>query len=118
MNADQKIAAVNKYVEAFDQADINLIKELFADDATVEDPVGSDIHNGIEAICEFYRAAFESGAKLALNGTPRCAGNAVAFPFVVNASGMKIEVIDVFEFNNDGKINIMRAYWGSENLVA
>ena len=43
------------------------------------------------------------GVKLSLTGTPRCAGNAVAFPFQANAGGMTIDIIDVFEFGNNDK---------------
>lgn len=118
MEAQDKIAAVHKYVEAFDKADINIIKELYADDATVEDPVGTDVHVGIEAIVAFYEGALQSGAKLELSGDPRCAGNSVAFPFAVQAPGMAVEVIDVFEFNDAGKVSSMRAYWGPENVKA
>ena len=55
------------------------------------------------------------GAKLELSGAPRCAGDAVAFPFIVHAGEMKIEAIDVFEFDSDGRVASMKAYWGPEN---
>ena len=116
MEAKDKIAVVEKYVEAFEKADIAIIKDIYATNAMVEDPVGSDIHDGIEAICTFYEGALASGAKLALSGTPRCAGNAVAFPFQVIMPGMAIDVIDVFEFDEAGKVVSMKAYWGPENL--
>lgn len=116
MEASDKIAVVHKYVEAFDTQDMNIIREIYADDAIVEDPVGTDIHHGIEAICTFYEGALTSGAKLELTGEARCSGNAVAFPFQVQMPGMVIHIIDVFEFNDAGKINTMRAYWGPENM--
>ena len=81
METSDKIAAVHKYVEAFDKADMSLIREIYADDAIVEDPVGTDVHEGIDAVCAFYEGALSSGCKLELTGDPRCAGNAVAFPF-------------------------------------
>lgn len=112
------IAAVHKYVEAFDKADMDIIRELYADDAIVEDPVGSDVHNGIDAVVAFYEGALSSGAKLALTGNPRCAGNAVAFPFQVQMPGMAIEIIDVFEFDDSGKVNSMKAYWGPDSMVS
>jgi len=118
MEAQDKIAAVERYVEAFEKGDITIIKDLYASNATVEDPVGSNIHDGIDAICSFYEGALASGAKLALSGTPRCAGNAVAFPFQVSMPGMTIDVIDVFEFNEAGKVASMKAYWGPENLTS
>ncbi len=115
MEAADKIAVVNKYVEAFDKADMNLIREIFADNARVEDPVGSDAHNGIDEICAFYEQGFSMNAKLSLNEEPRCAGNAVAFSFTVTVGEMKIQPIDVFEFNDAGKVVSMKAYWGPEN---
>lgn len=116
MDTNAKIAVVDDYVRAFENADIAIIRSLFAADATVEDPVGTDLHEGLDAICTFYQAALDSGAKLALTGTPRCAGNAVAFPFQVRLPGMVMDVIDVFEFNQAGKIVRMRAYWGADNI--
>jgi steroid Delta-isomerase len=117
METSDKIAAVHKYIEAFDKADIDIIKEIYASDAVVEDPVGTDPHRSIEAVCAFYTGALSSGAKLVLTGTPRCAGNSVAFPFQVQMPGMAIEIIDVFEFDESGKVNNMKAYWGAENTI-
>ena len=109
-------AVVERYIEAFQKADIEIIKNMYAEDATVEDPVGSEIRQGMTAICEFYTAAFAGGAKLKLTGEPRCAGNSVAFPFTVTVGEMKIHPIDVFELNNEGKVQSMRAYWSAENM--
>ena len=116
METSDKIAMVHKYVEAFDKADLNVIREIYSTDARVEDPVGTDVHDGIEAVCAFYEGALASGAKLALTGEPRCSGNAVAFPFQVQMPGMTVDIIDVFEFNQQGKVNSMKAYWGPENM--
>ena len=117
MEVSEKIAAVHTYVEAFDRGDIELIRELYAEDGVVEDPVGTDPHVGMEAILAFYEPSLQSGARLELSGTPRCTGNAVAFPFRAVIGEMKIEIIDVFEFNDAGKIASMKAYWGPENTA-
>ena len=116
MDASTKIAAVHKYVEAFDKQDMDIIREIYSRDARVEDPVGTDAHVGIEAVCAFYENALKSGAKLSLTGDPRCSGNAVAFPFQVLMPGMAIDIIDVFEFNDEGKVNSMKAYWSGDNM--
>jgi len=116
MEAADQIKVVEKYVEAFDNGDMSIIRDMYADNATVEDPVGSPLHEGMEAICAFYEGAMASGAKLALTGRPCCAGNAVAFSFQVTMPGMLINVIDVFEFDEQGKVNAMKAYWGPESL--
>jgi steroid Delta-isomerase len=117
MDNSVMLATVHKYIEAFDKADMELIREIYADDAVVEDPVGSDKHIGKEAVCTFYEAALSSGAKLVLTGNPRCAGNTVAFPFQAQMPGLAIEIIDVFEFDESGKVNSMKAYWGSDSTV-
>lgn len=118
MSTAHKIATAEKYVEAFARKDIALIREIYADNATVEDPVGSEVRTGIAAICEFYEQGFASEARLSLTGPVRCAGNAAAFSFEVHVAGMKIEVIDVFEFDASGKVVSMKAYWGPENVSA
>ena len=116
MDANTKIAMVHKYVEAFEKQDMAIIREIYSLDARVEDPVGTDVHVGIDAVCAFYDGALKSGAKLALTGAARCSGNAVAFPFQVQMPGVTIDIIDVFEFNDAGKVNSMKAYWGPENF--
>ena len=50
MSNEHKIATVNKYMEAFSSADMGLIREIYAEDAVVEDPVGSEPYVGIDAI--------------------------------------------------------------------
>jgi steroid delta-isomerase len=117
VDTSDKVRAVERYVEAFEKGDIEIIRDLYASNAQVEDPVGSPTHDGLEAICTFYEGALASGAKLSLTGTPRCAGNTVAFPFQVTMPGMVIDVIDVFEFNHEGKVGSMKAYWGPDNII-
>ena len=116
MSAEQYQKIVESYVEAFDKADINIIDTMFADDATVEDPVGTEVRVGKGAILAFYTQAFEYGAKLELNGDIRAAGNSVAFTFDVVMGDTRISPIDVFEINAEGKVQTMRAYWGPENM--
>jgi len=116
METSDKIAAVHRYVEAFARQDMDIIRELYAADATVEDPVGTEVHCGIDAICAFYETGLRSGARLELTGAVRTAGNSAAFPFQVRMAGMVIDIIDVFEFNEAGKIAGMKAYWGEDNM--
>ncbi len=116
MEASAKIAMVHQYVEAFATQNMDIIRHIYAEDARVEDPVGTEVHLGIDAVCAFYEGALKSGAKLELTGEPRCSGNAVAFPFQVKMPGVTIDIIDVFEFNERGKVNSMKAYWGPENF--
>lgn len=117
---EQKLAAVQGYIAAFDAGSGAAAAALFAKDATVEDPVGTPIKHGHDEILAFYSGAMASGAKLTLLGEPRYAADYVAFTFTVSLEwqGQKtvIEVIDTFKLNDDGKITEMRAYWGPENM--
>jgi steroid delta-isomerase len=55
--------------------------------------------------------AFYEQSVPGLTGNPCCAGNAVAFPFNAVVGDLRIEIIDVLEFNKPGKVQSMRAYW-------
>ncbi len=111
MQASDKVAVVEKYVQAFAESNLDIIREIFAEDAVVHDPVGSDPYVGMEAIIGFYEQSVPGPTTLELTGNPRCAGDSVAFPFNAVVGEMRIEIIDVFEFNADGKVQTMRAYW-------
>ncbi len=108
--------AVQAYIEAFEKADLEMIRQLYSEDATLEDPVGSPERRGIAEITDFYKGAFDMGMKLRLIGKPRCAGNSVAFSFDAVLKRTTISPIDVFELGADGKVQHMRAYWGPENV--
>lgn len=116
MEASLLIKAVHGYIEAFEKGDVNLIRNLYADNAVLEDPVGSPPRRGMAEILAFYEPALKSGMTLKLMGKPRCAGNSVAFMFEGTLPGMRICPIDVFELNEEGKITRMRAYWSMDNV--
>ena len=116
METTDKIRVVEQYVEAFANHDMGIIRHMFAGNATVEDPLGTPAHEGLEAVCAFYEGAMKMGVTLALTGTPRCAGDAIAFPFQLTMPNMVIDVIDVFEFDDEGKVTNMKAYWGPQNI--
>jgi len=119
MEASEKLEYVKRYINGVSAHDIEAIKAIFDDNATVEDPAGTDPHVGKDAICKFYEQAFSVGVKLELTGPVRSAGNAAAFPLVCTVtlgdSKLKIDAIEIFEFNQNGKVQLMRAYWGEEN---
>jgi len=119
MDTSQMAECAQRYVDAISSHDIEALCSLFAADAIQEDPVGNEPRIGIDAIREFFQAGSSHIIKAELMGSARCAGNALAFPLAVifgaEGSEMKLEAIDVFEFNEDGKIQSMKAYWGADN---
>ena len=117
---DTMTSAVHAYVDAFDKGDPALVAALFAEDATVEDPIGSPIHHGRAAIHGFYAESMKTGAKLTLNGPVRIAADHAAFAFSVHlhfaGSDKRIDVIDTFRFNDQNEVTEMRAFWGPGNM--
>ncbi|WOK37441.1 nuclear transport factor 2 family protein [Sphingomonas sp. C3-2] len=116
---DEMVRVVERYVEAFDHNDPEMVVALFAADGTVEDPVGTPAHKGTEAIRAFYTRSMKSTPKLTLEGPVRTAADFAAFAFSVrlNFGGeKKIDVIDTFRFNEEGKVVEMRAYFSPQNM--
>ncbi|HCJ39160.1 MAG TPA: Nuclear transport factor 2 [Halieaceae bacterium] len=108
------------YTRSIEASDLESLLDLFADDASIEDPVGTPLREGKEVLRAFYAEACQGVAKAELTGSPRLAGNEVAFPFTVTAGTpeqeITINIIDVFRFNDAGKVATMRAFWGPDNM--
>lgn len=117
---EHMMATVHAYVDAFARGSVDAVVALFAEDASVEDPVGTPPKRGISDIRAFYEGSMATGAKLELLGEPRCAADHVAFPFAVRLDWQGrhqiIEVIDTFRFDEAGKIVEMRAFFGPDNI--
>jgi len=117
---DQHIAAtLQAYVDAVSGGDVEKILELYADNAVVEDPVGTDAHVGKEALRAFYQMAVDSVESMELEGSVRARGKWGAAAMKAHPKGidMVIETLDVMEFDDDGLITKMTAYWGDNNMV-
>lgn len=112
---------VNRYIGLLAKGSAEDIAELYADDATVEDPVGGEVHIGRQAIRGFYFAV-ENAEKECELVTLRVAGNEAAFQFRLTVKagdgGMVIEPIDVMAFDEDGKVAAMKAYWSADNVTS
>jgi len=115
-----RVAVCQAYLDGLVAGDLDAVLSLFADDATVEDPVGTEPKVGREALAAFYQIACDFVTAARLTGTPRVAGDEVAFPFeITTGTGDKpsiISIIDVFRFNEADKIVSMRAWWGGDNV--
>ena len=113
-------AVVPAYVAALNAGDLEAIVALYADDASVEDPVGSAPHRGRQAIRAFYARSVAVPLEVALEGPVRVAGRECAFPFSVSlvyeSQRMTFRPIDTFRFDEAGRIVQMRAYFGPANI--
>lgn len=111
---------VKGYLRALESGDVDAIVSLYAEDATVEDPVGSTPVVGHDAIRAFYAKAQDMYPRTRLNGAVRVSGSECAFAFAVTVTyqGQRITIhpIDTFRFDAAGRITQMRAYFGQGNI--
>jgi steroid delta-isomerase len=111
---------VNRYIALIARGSADELVELYADDATVEDPVGGEVHIGRQAIRGFY-SAVEGVERETELVSLRVAGNEAAFHFRLTVtagdSKMRIEPIDVMAFNHEGKVSAMKAYWSAADVT-
>lgn len=119
-SAEQMTEAVNRYIELIAKGRADDLVELYADDATIEDPVGGEVHIGRGAIHRFY-ANIENLHREAELVSLRVAGREAAYQFRLTVSAgdnrMVIEPIGVMSFNGDGKVVSMKAYWSPANVT-
>jgi steroid delta-isomerase len=120
MLTDEHIANVMQaYVDAVGGDNVETIIELYAEDAEVIDPIGTDPQRGHAALREFYKMAVDAVEKMVLEGNPRIKDNVGACAMIAYPKGMDMkfcmETLDVMEFNDEGKITKMTAYWGDSN---
>ncbi|MGO9694342.1 MAG: nuclear transport factor 2 family protein [Mycobacterium sp.] len=113
-------ATVHRYLELIANGGADDIVELFADDATVEDPVGSDVYIGRPAIHGFYGTLgnLERATELL---SLRVAGHEAAYVFAITFSAgdgrMRLEPINAMVFNEDGRIASMKSYWSPSDVT-
>jgi steroid Delta-isomerase len=120
-NTQANADTVKRYLELLEKGRADAITELYATDATVEDPVGGEVHIGRQAIHGFYSNLPGTNNETEIV-TLRALGNEVAFvwrlTFNLGEGGrMRIDVISVMTFDDEGKIASMKAYWGPDNIT-
>jgi steroid delta-isomerase len=122
MSTAEHIAeVVNRYIGLVAGGSADQMVELYAEDATVEDPVGGgEVHIGRQAIHGFY-SAMEGVERECELVSLRVAGHEAAFLFRLTVKGgdgaIRIEPIDVMVFNEDGEVAAMKAYWSAADVT-
>lgn len=114
-------ATVTRYLETVAKGSADDLADFFADDATLEDPVGGEVHIGRRAIRGFYTAVENMQRECELV-TLRVCGHEAAFHFKLTVrapggQGMVIEPIEVMVFDDEGKVSAMKAYWSPDNVT-
>lgn len=109
---------VQRYLDTVVAGSADDVAALYAEDATLEDPVGGgEVHIGRQAIAGFYKNVAGVEVKTELLSF-RAGGSEAAFVFAITVSGaMRIEPIEIMAFNAEGQITSMRAYWGPADIT-
>lgn len=115
-NSDEIRATLEAYVEAYSTEDKQAFLDLFAPDAVWHDPVGADPHVGHEGIAEFWDATHSMAdeIRLEVQRIVVCGEEALmVFSVVATAGGggMGFDAAETFEFDGDGKLKLVKAYW-------
>ncbi|MFL6059848.1 MAG: nuclear transport factor 2 family protein [Marmoricola sp.] len=117
---EQVEAGVRRYLGLVAGGSAAEIAALYADNAVLEDPVGSEPLRGREAIQAFY-ATLEPMTVTTELQTIRVCGGEAAFQFHIETdTGAGVAILEPFEnmaFDEDGKIRSMRAWWGAADMT-
>jgi len=121
---DKISRAVRAYFLAIRAMDADGFANTFAEDGTTYDPVGTSGITGREAIREFLQSICANFKSVGL--TEDCvfvAGNGAAVKWTgkgtsTNGREVRFEGVDVFEVNEAGKIQTVRAYWNPAEMIA
>jgi len=110
---------IEQYVARVATGTTDEVLELYAEGATVEDPVGTGVRTTREAIRKFYsglEGLEQAGEVLSV----RIAGGEAAFLFELRTRAGEqtytLAPIDVMTFDDDGRITSMKAYWSDADL--
>jgi steroid delta-isomerase len=123
-SADRIRAVAERYAAFVTAHDAAGVAGLYADDAMVEDPAGSTPLVGRAEILAFYEAAIARARpeRVAVTGPVRILadGSTAAVPLQSRSTrdgrAVAVDIIDIFTFDDEGRITSMRAYWGPENV--
>ena len=115
-DADAIRTTISEYLARFTANDREGWLALWADDATMEDPVGSPVRAGKDAIGEFFDQGHAAADAVELRpaGTPIVIGDQAAFHFEVRptlgGAAFFLPCIDVMTFDDEARITSQRAF--------
>jgi steroid delta-isomerase len=110
---------IHRYLQLVGKGSADDILELFAEGATVEDPVGSAPRVGRQAIHEFFSTLHSLERETELLSLRVC-GREAAFHFAITFDAgegrTRLEPIDTMAFDEDGKITSVRSYFSPSDI--
>lgn len=124
VSPDKISRAVRAYFLAIRAMDADAFANNFAEDGVTCDPMGSPPISGRNGVREFFVSICKNFRSVALNeDSVFVAGNGAAVRWTgrgtsVNGKEVNFEGIDVFEVNQEGKIQNVWAYWNPAEMIA
>lgn len=124
MSADVVARTIKEYFAALRAMDEKAWVNTFAADAVSYDPVGTPPIEGHDKLAEFFQTITAAFKEVGLTENDVfIAGNGAAVKWTGRGTSkagkdVKFEGIDVFEFNETGKIRTLHAYWNPAEMVA
>jgi len=124
VTAEKVSRAVRAYFLAIRAMDADAFANAFAENGTTCDPMGAPPISGRAAVREFFESICKNFKSVALNEeSVFVAGNGAAVKWTgqgtsINGKEVRFEGIDVFEINDDGKIQNLWAYWNPAEMIA
>jgi steroid delta-isomerase len=122
-DADIIRTTIEQYTTRFTAADKEAWLDLFADDAWIEDPVGTPRRSGRKEIGEFWDEVHAVPDEIELRplGITTVIGNEGIFTMQARASLggaiFGIDIIDLMSFDDAGKITTMRAFFDQSTMA-
>ncbi len=117
---EQVEATVRRYLELVSTGTADEIVAMYAEDAVLEDPVGSEPRRGRAAIREFYATIEPMKIATELQVIRVCGGEA-AFKFRIETdTGAGVAILEPFEnmvINEAGQVTSMRAWWNDGDMT-
>jgi steroid delta-isomerase len=116
--------AVKAYFAAIRARDEHAWVNTFAKDAVSHDPMGSTPITGHQKLAEFFQSIAGAFLEVTLiEDQVFISGNGAAVKWTGSGTSkqgkqVNFEGIDVFEINEDGKIQTLQAYWNPTEMVA
>ena len=117
-NTKQVKTALQGYIDGWKNSDREAWLALFAEDAVLIDPVGSEPNTGLEAIAAFWDRIHDLPMKYEpeVHRIVACGDEGLLVFKMISRpegsnGGMTMEIADTFKINDEGKITQLKAYW-------
>jgi steroid Delta-isomerase len=123
MSPEDISRGVKAYFAAIRAMDVEAWVATFAPDAVSYDPVGAPPTAGHDALRQFFDGIAGAFEKVSFaEDHVFIAGNGAAVKWTAHGRGknkrdVRFEGIDVFEFNDQGLIQTVRAYWNPAEVM-